>query len=555
MKGTIWVSMLVGTAYAADWGDLRDPRAELAPMERALAEQFGPPVPKSARPAARPSVGTRRTFWAYDYAQERFYEVDATCRAAGDYCYVFVADDQWGSRVSQTDVDGLLRGFEDETPADHSKGVFQRTVEALGEPLDVDGDPKVYVLLLDIRDGFEEDGRYIGGYFSGVNEYPDWQARLNGYRSNEIEIFYVDVNPGDPSSKQTQAVLAHELQHMIHFGYDRDEEDWINEGCSVFSEWWNGFGPRAPDHFKDRPDDSLVEWDGDLADYEQAGMFVHYLYEHWGGIETVRALVQEPADGVEGVDQTLKKRGYPAGFRDVFRDWVLANYVDDPTVGDGRYAYEAYDLHGRYRFSDLRMYDRYPVPPQIGEVRFGGVDYLRFVDGREVYLNFRGEDELPFFVQVVQIPREGNITVSSLSLRDNFARTRLEDTLVLAVTVEAEVEGAAYQYSAEIATYVARQEGLPGGFYLYPNFPNPFNAYTAFRFELGKSASVDLTVYDLKGRRVRTLLRGELPAGGHMAVWDGRDERGDEVGSGLYLCRLQTADRTFQQVRAMVLVR
>ena len=99
--------------------------------------------------------------------------MDATCRAVGNYCYVFVSDDQWGSRVSQADVVGLLQAFELRTPADHSKGIFPRTVEAFGEPPDVNGDPKVYVPLLDIRDGFEEDGKYIGGYFSGVNSTSD----------------------------------------------------------------------------------------------------------------------------------------------------------------------------------------------------------------------------------------------------------------------------------------------------------------------------------------------------------------------------------------------
>ncbi|MBD3236478.1 MAG: hypothetical protein GF330_07230, partial [Candidatus Eisenbacteria bacterium] len=71
--------------------------------------------------------------------------------------------------------------------------------------------------------------------------------------------------------------------------------------------------------------------------------------------------------------------------------------------------------------------------------------------------------------------------------------------------------------------------------------PNPFHAWTTIRFDLFRDATVDLGVFSLDGRRVRTLVRGILGAGLHTASWDGRDDRGRAVGSGVYLIRL-TAD-------------
>jgi hypothetical protein len=73
---------------------------------------------------------------------------------------------------------------------------------------------------------------------------------------------------------------------------------------------------------------------------------------------------------------------------------------------------------------------------------------------------------------------------------------------------------------------------------LYPNQPNPFNPRTTIRFDLPVAGQARLSIYDLAGRLVRILVEGEIPAGSHEAVWDGRDESGRAVPSGSYLARL-----------------
>ncbi len=77
---------------------------------------------------------------------------------------------------------------------------------------------------------------------------------------------------------------------------------------------------------------------------------------------------------------------------------------------------------------------------------------------------------------------------------------------------------------------------------LHPPTPNPFRATTAIVFELPESASVDVTVYDVRGRLVRSLLANEARSPGrHIARWDGRDDRGHGVASGVYFVRLEVA--------------
>ena len=73
---------------------------------------------------------------------------------------------------------------------------------------------------------------------------------------------------------------------------------------------------------------------------------------------------------------------------------------------------------------------------------------------------------------------------------------------------------------------------------LGPGTPNPFHARTAIAYTLPERARVSLAIYDLAGRRVRTLASGIAAPGGHQAEWDGRDEAGAAAGAGLYFCRL-----------------
>ena len=92
------------------------------------------------------------------------------------------------------------------------------------------------------------------------------------------------------------------------------------------------------------------------------------------------------------------------------------------------------------------------------------------------------------------------------------------------------------------------------GAVLHPCYPNPFNPTTTIGFDLQQTATVPLAVYDLAGRRVRTLLDREPTAPGrHDAVWNGRDEAGRLVPAGVYLYRLQAGD--FAETRRMVLVK
>ena len=80
----------------------------------------------------------------------------------------------------------------------------------------------------------------------------------------------------------------------------------------------------------------------------------------------------------------------------------------------------------------------------------------------------------------------------------------------------------------------------PSMFILYQNYPNPFNAGTVITYELKKTTFINLTVYDLMGKEVVNLVNKEQTAGNYKVNWNGKNNLGEEVSSGIYFCQLNT---------------
>lgn len=95
-----------------------------------------------------------------------------------------------------------------------------------------------------------------------------------------------------------------------------------------------------------------------------------------------------------------------------------------------------------------------------------------------------------------------------------------------------------YRMQQATAGVHAGINGQPYQFALQQNYPNPFNPSTTIVFELHKGAMVELTVYDVLGNKIKTLLAETKNAGRYAAVWDGSDEHGRSAAGGIYFCRL-----------------
>jgi hypothetical protein len=94
---------------------------------------------------------------------------------------------------------------------------------------------------------------------------------------------------------------------------------------------------------------------------------------------------------------------------------------------------------------------------------------------------------------------------------------------------------------------------LPTQFALHQNAPNPFNPTTKIFADIARAGRVDLRIYDVSGRLVRTLVAKKLPRDRYEFEWDGRDDRGRPVGTGVYFYKLVTSD--FEATKKMVLLK
>ncbi|MEO0098162.1 MAG: FlgD immunoglobulin-like domain containing protein [candidate division WOR-3 bacterium] len=98
-----------------------------------------------------------------------------------------------------------------------------------------------------------------------------------------------------------------------------------------------------------------------------------------------------------------------------------------------------------------------------------------------------------------------------------------------------------------------RETGLAKGFFLYPNYPNPFNSQTSLKYQIPYSCKVSLDIYNTAGRFVRRIVNEEQKAGIYDYTWDGKDDKGKDLPQGVYFYRLKV--KGFEDIKKTVLLR
>ena len=155
--------------------------------------------------------------------------------------------------------------------------------------------------------------------------------------------------------------------------------------------------------------------------------------------------------------------------------------------------------------------------------------------------------------QVVEIP----LDVVKIPL----AELGITRATLTSITLNGDLEGTFYiddlrlvaPETSSTAIVETHTSSLPASFTLEQNYPNPFNSGTAIRFALPQDGPVELSLYDLIGQKVATLVQGVRTAGTYTVHWDGRDEGGRERATGIYFYRLRT--ETEEVARKLLLVR
>ena len=319
-------------------------------------------------------VGDVTTFWVGNSDTDENWQIDAELLVKSEHLYM------WGEKGVNVDTGDLQRS------ADFFDSQIYPTNRAFfGSEWSpgIDNDPRLHVLHA------SNLGLGVAGYFSSADE----ASHLINPFSNEKEMFYINIDNTFPGEEFYNGVLAHEFQHMIHWRQDLNETTWMNEGAAELAMQLNGL-ERSPDSFKpdqefaENPDLQLNTWpdsEESYAHYGNAYLFMTYFLSRFGE-QATQALIANPANSMESVDNVVQSLDLGLSGDDVFADWVVANWLDDPSQIDGRWGYPDYDLDPMKTIEDY-----WSLPAQgEGQVHQYAADYITIEAENDINIGFEG---------------------------------------------------------------------------------------------------------------------------------------------------------------------
>ena len=286
-----------------------------------------PEIPRLVNPLpVSYTAGRKDTFWLADLGLQQMYQQSFELRLVSPHAYWYVEE---GLTVPQEDLERAAASFEAET--------YPKVTAAFGAEWSPGIDNDIHLNIINAR------LRGAGGYVISGDEHPQAAFRY----SNQREAVYINAAAFPVGSTGYLPTVAHELQHLVHWNGDPTEETWLNEGLAELASTLSG--SRRLTFARSSPQVSLVHWPvnqgGVGSHYEAASLFAHYLWEHYTRDNTdLDRLVQQPANGVAGVEAYLKAQGYSQDFRQVFQGWVVANFLDEP---EGVYGYRSQQVQPR----------------------------------------------------------------------------------------------------------------------------------------------------------------------------------------------------------------
>lgn len=341
-------------------------------------------IPETMPAPAQPfKIGAQQTFWASNTETNQSFQVNATLRYITDHLYFWIED---GVKYDPQALKQLSETFENK--------IYPTDREFFGSEWTpgIDNDVHLYVLYA------KNLGRSTAGYFSSVDELP---PQVHKY-SNAHEMFLVNADAVDLAEPYIYGVMAHEFQHMIHWYLDRNEESWLNEGFSVLAEFLNGYDIGGFDRlYLSQPDLQLTYWPPQAESaphYGESFLFLAYFLDRFGDKAT-QAVVANTDNGMDSIDKVLAalnetdpQSGKLIQADDVFADWVVASYLNNSKIGDGRYAYKRYTSAPKPSVTD-EVKNCSPNWKNT-QVHQYGVQYIKIACSGTYTLKFQGSTEV-----------------------------------------------------------------------------------------------------------------------------------------------------------------
>lgn len=344
-------------------------------------------------------------YWIYDLSSmpPKNIQICAHVRSESDRVRVLVEDEAWGTKVDADEVIKLLTAWELQTPADENNGIYDIVTGIFGDVPDVfDGYPGIYLFLYQIAD-------YNGNSFDGYFRVDDQNT---GSYSNKREMIHINVANKSPADNYMLSVQAHEFQHLIHWGADKDEDPWLNEAMSELAMVVTGFGSDDAwvSSWLSTPAEPLMS-NGPSYDYGVLLLFGAYLHDRFGE-EFISELVFDGANGMDSIDATLGHIDQPTYFHEAAADFSMAVLAQDATFNDG--------IFGFTNIAPTKKAASKTVTTSSDSTaaKDGGMAFFKieeYVSGSTVTVSSGGTD--PVYGRAALVSAEGSIiTVSNFTL-------------------------------------------------------------------------------------------------------------------------------------------
>jgi hypothetical protein len=329
--------LVLSASTAAVAGQLPCGTAQLRQLHPIEITPFHGPFPGGR---GAPTIGEERDFWHYDLSvmPPKNAQVKATCRGVSELVAIWIADDQWESEVTQNDVDSAMAAMESATPLTEDSGIVANNELLFGAPPKYyENDPEVTLLVYELE-GFQ--GSIFDGYFRAEDLGPFISSCTTNpqlYCSNELAM--VHVNSIGFGTDYMNGVVAHEYEHLAHFGQDPYEESWLNETMAELAMVYSGY--KDPGNLKayiDNPALPLVS-EPKLVNYGACYLFGSYLHDRLG-VDGVKGLVASSQTGISSIDDVMPHGGFDV----LFGEFAAANMLDDPELEEGQFGHSLIDF-------------------------------------------------------------------------------------------------------------------------------------------------------------------------------------------------------------------
>ena len=265
-------------------------------------------------------LGETRAFRIRDHLRDTSVLVNAELRHIGQHSYIYFSST---SQNRQPGLQSIGEVFDNEI---YSQLLSLWDVDTVPS---YEGDERVVIIMLQ---GYDRVG--AGGGF-----YADRQQMPGEIRPNAHRVGYMGITMmgGSLRDSRYKAVLAHEFFHMIQHMADGNESLWVNESLARFTEYYLGYDDFLHHSTFFNINKASFPLRSDPT-FSAEFVFFYYILERLG-VETLQSMLKRSENGLAALDAVFTEMDSGMNADSLFADWVLANYLFDPNLGDGRYGY------------------------------------------------------------------------------------------------------------------------------------------------------------------------------------------------------------------------